>query len=531
MQIDEFVLTLVLDPSAYTKGERDMLSTLNKTREKVTQAGKDIESAGKKSAESLSQIGREALTLFGIFAGARGMKDFVQDLTTGDSALGRFAANLGTSPQMATAWGLAVERMGGSAQASQASVQGLFDKLWRMQKLGQDMPEEYWRVAAAGGVTLDRTKDIYSQIFQLAKALQNIAAKEDRPSAANWARSIGMDEGSLNLILTKGPILKSYIESLQDLGATPEQIARAQKLQDVWTSLDQKAHALGRTIANYFTPALLALASATGKVMDAFNNISFDKIDALDKRANSLLSNNRILRFLGMTDAKDEYANSSPATTAKTGKLGSTPPVSASTRASLMAAAMAQLRREGVPEANLRAAAAHLVTQADAESGLNAGLSHDSGTGYGLYGARLGRRDAMLRWLAENGYPANSPEGQMRYMAHEAMSADYPATRGILMGGDSSSGAVNRITKEFENPKFVNDRSGGYLAAYASGAPLAAAASAPASNVSNSSAETHFHGPITVNAPQAIDAQGIASAWHEAFEYGGYANDFNAGGQ
>ncbi len=46
----------------------------------------------------------------------------------------------------------------------------------------------------------------------------------------------------------------------------------------------------------------------------------------------------------------------------------------------MMAYAMDQLRREGVPESNLRQAAAHLVGQAHMESGLNPNTVHDQGT-------------------------------------------------------------------------------------------------------------------------------------------------------
>ncbi|CAO4177636.1 hypothetical protein EEDFHM_03140 [Methylorubrum populi] len=133
----------------------------------------------------------------------------------------------------------------------------------------------------------------------------------------------------------------------------------------------------------------------------------------------------------------------------------------------MMSYAMDQLRREGVPEDKVRESAAHLVGQAHMESGLDPNKVHDGGTGFGIYGARdpspgRGRRTDMFNWLEKNGYARNSAEGQMRYMAHEAMSGRYKQTRRILMG--EGSGDVehdtNTITREFESPKYVNRRSG-----------------------------------------------------------------------
>lgn len=139
-----------------------------------------------------------------------------------------------------------------------------------------------------------------------------------------------------------------------------------------------------------------------------------------------------------------------------------------------MTAAMDQLAREGVPHDHLKAAAALLVGQAQMESGLNPNKRHDGGTGYGIYGARDDprggkRRSKMLAWLKENGYARNSLEGQQRYMAHEAMTdPTYATTRETLMGASPETlGHDSRtLTKNFERPAVINDRSGATFKAY-----------------------------------------------------------------
>lgn len=150
---------------------------------------------------------------------------------------------------------------------------------------------------------------------------------------------------------------------------------------------------------------------------------------------------------------------------------GSTP----GSTADAMKYAMAQLREEGVPEANLRAAAAHLVGQAISESGLRPGAVHDGGIGYGIYGANDTRLTAMRAWMKARGYPQNSLEGQQRFMAHEAMTNPrFAATRHILMRADESSinpGTVNEVTGNFEGPKVINSRIGNVRAAYKHAGP------------------------------------------------------------
>ena len=127
-----------------------------------------------------------------------------------------------------------------------------------------------------------------------------------------------------------------------------------------------------------------------------------------------------------------------------------------------------ELRKQGVPEANLPYAVAAMAGQVQGESGFNPKAVHDSGTGYGIYGARdpspgRGRRTDMFKWLEANGYTKDSPEGQARYMVHEAFTK-YPKTRGALVGankdniGEVTSVLVNDFERPQERAKSIRDR-------------------------------------------------------------------------
>jgi hypothetical protein len=83
----------------------------------------------------------------------------------------------------------------------------------------------------------------------------------------------------------------------------------------------------------------------------------------------------------------------------------------------------------------------------------------DQSTGYGIYGARLERRDRMFAWLAANGFSKDSLEGQSKYMIHEAMTDPrFAATRHALMNATESgiSAATHIITPNFEAPGVDN---------------------------------------------------------------------------
>lgn len=123
-----------------------------------------------------------------------------------------------------------------------------------------------------------------------------------------------------------------------------------------------------------------------------------------------------------------------------------------------MTFAMDQVRKEGVPEANLKYAAAALVGNAIGESNLIPTMRHDGGKGYGIYGAGGVRWTRMAQWLTANGYAQDSLEGQMRYMAHEAMTS-YGPTKSALMGATASNvGHATVVTRQdFERPSIPRD--------------------------------------------------------------------------
>jgi murein DD-endopeptidase MepM/ murein hydrolase activator NlpD len=121
-----------------------------------------------------------------------------------------------------------------------------------------------------------------------------------------------------------------------------------------------------------------------------------------------------------------------------------------------------QLIKEGVPADKAKEGANLMAGQAIAESWLNPNTVHDAGTGYGIYGARLGRRNKMFEWLSANKFGRDSLEGQSRYMIHEAMTdPTYAPSRAALMSADPATrrAAMSILTRNFERPaKWWQDR-------------------------------------------------------------------------
>lgn len=121
-----------------------------------------------------------------------------------------------------------------------------------------------------------------------------------------------------------------------------------------------------------------------------------------------------------------------------------------------------QLKKDGYKAKDIKKVAAAFTGQVMAESTFDPNALHDrdkSGnpTGYGIYGARLGRRDAMLAWLAKEKYEKNSLVGQARFMAHEAVTVpEYSKLMKDLAEMTDIGDMTLQVGKWFEKPLDIN---------------------------------------------------------------------------
>lgn len=266
--IDKLVIELGLDPAPFQRGQREAATAFVKTRDEGVKSAKIIEESGKRTADTLRKISRELLTLFAVFTGARGLKDFVADVTAGNAALGRLAGNLATSPQTLAAWGMAAERMGGSAEATAASFQKISKSLYDLYRNGQMLPKEFGQLRSLTGVNIDPAHGIDKFLNDTATALKKLNEIDPR-QAYFMAQGLGIDEATANAMIKYGAGFNAYINSLKPLAPDMPAIKAAQRLQEQWATLTQTATKLGTTILTAVSPAIERIVGNISKWIDA----------------------------------------------------------------------------------------------------------------------------------------------------------------------------------------------------------------------------------------------------------------------
>jgi hypothetical protein len=237
--IDSLIVTLGLDPKGFTDGQKKAIEGLKKTADSSIASGKLIEESSQKAADSVGRITKQVLTLYAVLLGGKGLSSFAADITTSDAALGRFSANIGMSAKDVQEWGLAAERMGGSAAGAQQTLQGAADALNNMRLNGINPDSPIFKLLAKAGMTVDLTHGPQKLLLDMATAAERMAKAGDRPGAMLWLKQSGVDDASANAMVKYGAGFKTYLDSLGSLTMTDGQIAKLTQLQNSWESLSQ----------------------------------------------------------------------------------------------------------------------------------------------------------------------------------------------------------------------------------------------------------------------------------------------------
>ncbi len=259
--IDALVVTLGLDPSGFTQGQKQAAEALMKTRQASSQAAKEMQADGKRAGEFFSGIKNEALSLIGVLLGGKGIETFAREATKSIAELGRSAANIGVSARELSVFQMMIERNGGSAQAATSSLKGYADAVERFRLMGDP-------AALVGtqliGASLDESP--------LAVYMKFVKFVQDHKNDAHGIQFInqigsklGYDQGLVNATIQMGSVAKAN-EEMAKAGQvwipTGADIKAVTDMQNGVIGLGQAAEGAGNHLLVDLAPGINAVSAA-----------------------------------------------------------------------------------------------------------------------------------------------------------------------------------------------------------------------------------------------------------------------------
>jgi hypothetical protein len=262
--IDSLIVTLGLDSSEFDGGRKKVdknLKDLGGGADKTTTRFKKL---GKDGGEGFDKLAKSAGGFLALLGGTVAVKRFIEQTIDSNAALDRFAQNLNSNVSEVSAWANATELAGGDA----AGLQGTLDMLSRaqteLQLTGQSGLVPY---LSALGVSMSDLNGKGRPVNEMLLDLADKFSKLDRPTAFNMGRMMGIDPGTMNLLLKGRSEVEGMIAQQKQYNAvTKEQAEASARLWRRVTEMRQEFGAFGRELVGDVTPALEGVFSVLSDV-------------------------------------------------------------------------------------------------------------------------------------------------------------------------------------------------------------------------------------------------------------------------
>lgn len=255
--IDTLIVKLGLDSKDLTAQG----TAASKQLQGIEKAGKDTEGSVKKlsdttqtTSSSVAGLTKSLVALAGILGGLGALRAFVEDTIASSAALSRLSANLGVSVEDISAWGNAVEELGGSSKGLQGTMSMLSQQQTQLRLTGESSLIPYF---SALGVAMTDAGGKARPVNQILLDLSERFSHMDRPTANNFAKMLGLDQDTTNLLLKGRGEVELMIKRQKEYNAvTKAQAEESAKLQKSMIDLRQSFTALGRDLLQQAAPAI-----------------------------------------------------------------------------------------------------------------------------------------------------------------------------------------------------------------------------------------------------------------------------------
>lgn len=280
--IDQLVVKLSLDDVEFLDGEKRVAASLGQTKKKTENVGKNIAADGKKGAEFFGQLEKAALKFFAVLTTGRGLADFTRTVIATGAAFDRASKNLGVGADTLSRWAGAVRQSGGTTEGFLGTMQGLSQSLTELKLTGNTGILPYLQALGVSVADANGKAKPLEQI--LGDIGEKLNALPNRQDAFNIGRNLGIDDGTINLLLKGRTEVERLLASQKEYSAADAESAR--KAQERWEGVQLRIERITQKLVIDLIPAFERLSDK----MEELANTSvpvlreiFDWIDKIDK--------------------------------------------------------------------------------------------------------------------------------------------------------------------------------------------------------------------------------------------------------
>lgn len=252
--IDSLLVTLGLDTGDYDAKRAKVEKGLTSVGDTADKTNKRIKSSAKSSVEGYEQLTKSAAKFLALIGGTMAVKNFIEQTIASNSALQLFSKNLNESANTISAWSNAAELAGGSVEGLQGTMDMLSKSQTELQLTGQSGLIPYFTALGVGLADVNgKARPVNDVLLDLAERFERM----DRTTANNFGRMMGIDQGTMQLLLKGRSEVELMIARQKEYGAvTKQQAEEGARLKLMMRESTQTFIAFGRELLSKATPAI-----------------------------------------------------------------------------------------------------------------------------------------------------------------------------------------------------------------------------------------------------------------------------------
>ena len=281
--IDTLFMELGINSSKFSREAKqavskldDMTEAFEKAEAKTGKSGKGLDKHAEKVkqnvkqaknlTEAMGKVAKGAAALFALVTGSNALDKLIRETTEANVQLDNLSRNIGMSRNQLQAWGGMAEMAGGQADAMRGSLAGLSMSITRLTTMGDTSMVPFFN---AFGVALLNADGKARNLDSIMLDLSDRFSKMDRVQAYNLAKSMGLDDGTINTLLLGRAEMEKML-ALQDrlYRSGEKEIAVSRELTRSRAYLNQQWDALKNMIADALAPHLLRLVKLVSSFAD-----------------------------------------------------------------------------------------------------------------------------------------------------------------------------------------------------------------------------------------------------------------------
>ena len=251
--------------ASFGRAEKSAAKSSKGLEKQAAQSAKSTKQA-KNLTQAVGSLAKGFAAFTALVMGSNALDKMIREGAQANVELDNLSRNIGISRNQLQAWGGMAEMAGGSAEGMKGSLAGLSMGITRLTTMGDTSMVPFFNAFGVALLNADgKARDLDSIMLDLADRF----AKMDRVQAYNLAKSMGLDDGTINTLMLGRAEMEKMLEMQRNLYRSGEkEIQVSRELTQARGYLNTQWDSLKAMLADALAPVLLKIVKMVSGFVD-----------------------------------------------------------------------------------------------------------------------------------------------------------------------------------------------------------------------------------------------------------------------